>query len=131
MAQSVIGQGIKVFAVDLLGGLLGFPLWWYTKGLARFARFAWQWFQDYRAWLGVSIWVKNLFVPMYGSYDIVGRIVSFFMRLVMIVLRSIGLVITAVFFAVVLLLYILLPAAVTVMILYHGFGLTMPSTIGL
>jgi len=68
--------------------LLYFPIWWYTRGLVRFAqsfgkslRFKWQ-------ELGVGVWVKNLFVPMFGVRDIAGRLISFFMRLVQIIFRS-------------------------------------------
>ncbi len=122
MSQPIIVQVGKRFFIDSVGGILGFPVWWYTRGLAKWSRFAWGWFNGYRAVLGVGVWVRNIFVPMYGSYDIGGRIVSFFMRVVMIFFRSIALVGLAFLLILLMLAYIILPALVVLMIFYHGFG---------
>lgn len=91
--------------------LLYFPIWWYTRGLVRFAqsfgkslRFKWQ-------ELGVGVWVKNLFVPMFGVRDIAGRLISFFMRLVNIIGRFFYFLIYALFFFAWFLLKLFLPAA--------------------
>ena len=86
-------KATKRLVIDVIVGVVGFPLWWYTRGLVRFARFVWQTLADYQATLGIVVWVKNIFVPMYGSYDIPGRIISFFMRLAMILFRGIALII--------------------------------------
>lgn len=123
MAQPVIVQATRILVVDLFGGAVGFPIWWYTKGVARWSRFIWDWYSGYRQQLAIGVWVKNIFVPMYGSYDIAGRLISFFMRVAMIVIRSVLLVFVTVFFAVVYLLYFLLPPAVVAGVLYHGIGL--------
>lgn len=123
MAQPVIVQATRIFFVDLVGGLLGFPVWWYTKGVVRWSKFMWGWFSGYRASLAVAVWVKNIFVPMYGSYDIVGRLISFFMRVAMIIIRSLLLVFIAVFMLVFYLVYFALPPLVVAAILYHGIGL--------
>jgi hypothetical protein len=122
MSQPIIVQVGKRFFVDSIGGILGFPVWWYTRGLKKWSRFAWSWFNSYRAILGVGVWVRNIFVPMYGSYDIGGRVVSFFMRLVMIIVRSFGLVGLAMMLIVIMIAYIFLPVLVVLMIFYHGFG---------
>jgi len=34
------------------------------------------------------IWVKNIFIPMYGQYNAIGRFISFFVRLFQIISRS-------------------------------------------
>lgn len=41
--------------------------------------------------LGLTIWIKNLFVPMYGTADMTGKLISFFLRVVIITARSIAL----------------------------------------
>jgi len=41
---------------------------------------------------GLGIWVKNLFVPMYGETSLTGRAISFGVRFVMIIVRGIGVV---------------------------------------
>ncbi|PIX12175.1 hypothetical protein COZ73_00770, partial [Candidatus Falkowbacteria bacterium CG_4_8_14_3_um_filter_36_11] len=38
--------------------------------------------------LALLIWIKNIGRPMYGQYDWQGRIISFFMRLIQIIIRS-------------------------------------------
>ena len=108
--------------IDTITGIIGFPFWWYTRGLMRFLQFVWSVFLDYRASLGIGVWVKNIFVPMYGSYDIPGRIISFFMRLAMIVLRGVALVFLALLTCVAFLAYLGLPILVAFMILYHALG---------
>lgn len=108
--------------VDFFGGIIGFPLWWYGQGFARWTKGLWRLFSSYRATLGVSVWVKNLFVPMYGRRDIGGRIVSFFMRSAMIVIRSFVLVFVGLFFLLFLFVYLLAPLVVVAMLVYHLIG---------
>ena len=122
MAQPLIVQASKVLIVDLVGGILGFPFWWYGKGVKAWTGFVWDWFGTVRAQLGVQVWIKNIFVPMYGSYDIAGRLISFFMRVAMIVLRSIGLFLASGLLLVVYLSYFVLPVLVAGAVLYHGLG---------
>jgi len=43
---------------------------------------------DTAAAAGLGLWVRNIFVPMYGQHDVWGRIVSFIIRLANIVVRS-------------------------------------------
>ena len=39
--------------------------------------------------LGLAVWAKNLFTPMYGQQDFMGKFISFFIRLIQIIVRSI------------------------------------------
>ncbi len=123
MAQSLVTQGIKYVAVDLVGGVVGFPLWWYGRGLVAWTQGVWDWFLGYRASLAVGVWVKNLFVPMYGTYDIGGRLISFFMRVSMIILKSVALLFSAALLFAIWVIYLALPLLVLGMILYHGLGI--------
>ena len=122
MAQSIATQGIRIFFVDLIGGLIGFPVWWCTKGLVRWVKGLKRFFNGYRGVLGVGVWVKNLFVPMYGSYDIAGRFISFFVRLAMIVVRSFGWVFLVIITILLFAAYLIVPIIVIGMILYHSIG---------
>lgn len=38
--------------------------------------------------IGFSLWLKNIGVPLYGQTDIVGRLFSFLLRLVNIIIRG-------------------------------------------
>lgn len=96
--------------VDLLGSVLYFPIWWYTEGLFEMLRkimaaLSYRW----RAY-SFSVWLSNFFVPMYGQYDIAGRIVSVFMRFVVLIGRAIALLVEALLYLVGLILWLFLPA---------------------
>lgn len=64
------------------------PVWWYSRGLIWFIGRIVESIKDTSISAGLGIWVKNLFVPMYGQYDAWGRIMSFFVRFTNIIVRS-------------------------------------------
>jgi hypothetical protein len=66
-------------------------LWWYTGGIVYFGQFSWNLLQAGNFRLAPGLWLKNIFVPMFGQVDFQGRMVSFFMRLVNVIGRSIAL----------------------------------------
>ena len=63
------------------------PLWWYTAGLVWLLNTLKNSATNTWHQLGVGLWAKNLFVPMYGQNDIWGRIISFVIRLVNVIGR--------------------------------------------
>jgi len=74
-----------------LGSIIFFPIWWYSLGFIRFvSRIVSFWSNEQRS-LGFSVWLKNIFVPMYGQNDFAGRTISFFIRLIQIIVRGIAL----------------------------------------
>ncbi len=79
------------------GEIVYFPFWWYSVGfletLKKLGRF---WLGQEQA-LGFSVWLKNIFVPMYGQYDWAGRLISFFIRIVQIIFRGLALLFWLVF----------------------------------
>ncbi len=79
-------------------------------------------FNGYRAYLGVGVWIKNIFVPMYGSYDFAGRFISFFVRLAMIGARSVAVIFLAFFTIVLFIAYLIVPIVILGMILYNLIG---------
>lgn len=52
--------------------------------------------------LGVLLWLRNLFVPMFGQHDWQGRLVSFLIRLVQLIARGIAFMVLVVFLTAVL-----------------------------
>ena len=72
--------------------------------------------------MAISVWIKNIFVPMFGQNDWQSRLISIFMRSVQIVGRSIGLVIIAVAVALALVVYITAPIFVALQAAYHVIG---------
>jgi len=79
--------GTKILA-EIIGHVLYFPLWWYSTGLMRLLNNLRNFLSDREKSLALLIWIKNIGRPMYGQYDWQGRIISFFMRLIQIIIRS-------------------------------------------
>lgn len=79
MADSLITQISRAFLCALADALT-FPWWWYTRGLRRVLRWAGRTLRGWERAVGLRLWLKSLFVPMFGQTDWQGRIVSFSMR---------------------------------------------------
>jgi hypothetical protein len=116
MASSVTGDAVKFVAVDLIADFLLFPVWWYTEGLVRALRAAGRWFGDARRLMAVGLWAKHLFVPMFAQYDLSGRLISFCIRLTMIIVRSLGLGVLVLGIGFLLLAYLAFPFFVALLI---------------
>ena len=59
--------------------------------------------------LGLPLWIKNLFTPMFQQYDVMGRLISFFMRLVQIIGRIIAFLILDFLYSLLFLAWIVAP----------------------
>ena len=103
-----------IFRATILNFLI-FPLWWYSRGLFVVLGGSFHSIKEQQRNLALDIWLKNIFVPMYGQYDIAGRIISFFMRLAQIIGRSVALAVWTVIVAAGIGLWLVLP----VVIAYH------------
>ena len=90
MAQSNAGLAMRYFFGDFIGGIVLFPVWWYTRGLLVALNGAVGAFASANRNIGFTVWLKNLFVPMYGETELSGRLVSFAVRLGVLVFRGLG-----------------------------------------
>ena len=87
--------------IDWLLEVLFFPLWWYSLGFWQICRFALAFLRRREQQIGFLVWLKNIFVPMYGQTDLVSRLVSFLVRSTQVVVRGVFLlifVVIAIFF---------------------------------
>ena len=109
----------KLIFWEVFVDILYFPVWWYTLGLARAGRNAWRKIRDTEATLGVWLWIRNIFVPMFGQHDAAGRIISFVMRIFQIIGRSLMLCLISIFEIILLLFWIVLPVFIAGEIFYH------------
>lgn len=100
---------------DFLFDFVWFPLWWYTVGMKRALFFVAQLFRDGNLYLSPGLWLKNIFVPMFGQHDLQGRLVSFFMRLINVIGRTIALLIWLVICILIFFIWPLLPILVIYM----------------
>ncbi len=103
---------------QILGEILYFPIWWYSVGLMRLLKNLVKFWRGQEKALGFSIWLKNIFVPMYGQRDMASRIISFIMRLIQIIFRG---AILLVWFLVVLLILVLWLLAFPLLLLISVF----------
>jgi hypothetical protein len=109
MSMPVVGL-IRLFLSETFGSIIRFPLWWYTEGLIEAARWCARGLRYRWESAGIAVWVKNFFVPMYGQYDLAGRLVSVVMRFAVLIGRLIGLVVEAAGYCLLLIAWVLLPA---------------------
>ena len=109
MTINTVINSLVLALSDLALNILYWPVWWYSRGLINTAKFCGREIADQQEKLGLMIWIRNIFTPMYGQYDIEGRIISFFVRLVQIIVRSILLLVWTFFVLMVLLVWISLP----------------------
>jgi len=117
--RSVAIEYPKFLISDLLGSVLRFPLWWYGDGIVHLVgwmagKLAFRW-KSY----GFVIWMQNLFVPMYGQYDWAGRLVSFVMRIVVLIGRAIGFLVEAIGYLVLLFAYVAAPVIAALLFIFN------------
>lgn len=92
--------------------LLTAPLWWYSGGMIWILKQAQSSISNTSQSAGLGLWVRNLFVPMYGQYDVWGRIVSFIIRFANIIARSLWVAVWAVLCLAVVAVWAAAPAIV-------------------
>lgn len=105
-------SGSKIFItilVDEIKKLLYFPVWWYSRGFLKVLKGCGALIHDFEQTLGLGIWVKNLFVPMFGQTDFAGRMISFFLRLFQILIKSLALLVIIIIAFIFLIFWSLLP----------------------
>ncbi|RJQ33700.1 hypothetical protein C4566_03025 [Candidatus Parcubacteria bacterium] len=119
MTQNILVQAIKSIFLDFIWEILYFPLWWYGPGLKRVALYTVNSIKNTEASLGVSIMFKNIFKPMFGQYDSQGRIISFLMRLLLTIVRTVMFAVLIVFNLVAIVFWVALPGFVLWGILFN------------
>jgi hypothetical protein len=117
--QSRTGAVARLLIVDLIGSVAWFPVWWYTKGFQRMVNAASRALQYRASSYAFRIWIRNFFVPMYGQHDWAGRLVSIFMRFIVLVGRSIAYVVEAAVYGVGLFVWIAAPVAFAILMFWN------------
>lgn len=108
---------------DVIGGIIFFPIWWYTVGFMTVLSWAASSIGEMSQMFGLGVWVRNLFVPMYGDTSIIGRLISFGIRLVMIAVRGAVVACWSVIVFVCVGVYLALLPAVVSGVVFHVTGL--------
>lgn len=80
--NNIVIANVKFILIDIIGDFVYWPIWWYTVGLKNVL----VWFsrQVKNLWLvlAIGLWLKSMFVPMYADRSILGRGISFVMRII-------------------------------------------------
>ncbi len=109
---------VKILALEAKD-LVIFPLWWYTGGFLNLLGSLKEFLADSERSLAFFVWVKNIFVPMYGQSDWQGKIISFFIRIIQIIFRGFALLVMAMFALIIAIIWLALPALIVYQILFQ------------
>jgi hypothetical protein len=120
--KSRVGSVAQLVFVDLLGSVAWFPVWWYTTGFLMMGKSALSTLRYRSESYAFRVWLQNFFTPMYGQYDWTGRLISVFMRFVVLVGRAIAIVFEAAVYAVGLVLWAALPIVALIALLTNLSG---------
>ncbi len=115
-------SGERSVVVEIALDILKFPLWWYTSGLLLMLNWCGRTLKGYAQFMGIGVWVKNIFVPMFGQHDWQSRMISIFMRIIQIIARSMALVFIAIGIVLVFGMYLAAPALIIGLALWNFLG---------
>jgi len=112
---------LSIIFAEILGKILYFPVWWYTIGFFKRIKKSIKNIKDKEKSLGLSVWLKNILVPMYGQTDFSGRIISFFIRLFQIIFRSFILFFWIIIGLITIILWLAIPAMIVLALIFQIF----------
>jgi hypothetical protein len=116
--NSFIFYSLKILG-ELVLDVLYFPVWWYSRGLFNLAVGLKNFLVNKQKALALLVWLKNIFRPMYAQYDWQGMLISFFMRLVQIIFRSLIMLFWLILSFAVVIFWILFPVFVIYEIIFQ------------
>jgi len=99
----------KSFLSAAIINIFYFPFWWYSDGLTGRIKILWERIKNLSHRLALKIMFTNLFRPMFGEYSRAGRIISFFMRCILLIWRLILFILGSLGFFILFLAWIFLP----------------------
>lgn len=94
-----------------------FPVWWYTGGVAYALQACGNLISSANGLMAPGLWLKNIFVPMFGQHDWQGRMVSFLVRLANVIFRSLAMVVWLLVVFILFLFWVALPLFVGYMLI--------------
>ncbi len=126
MTQNVFVSSLRYILIEVIGDIFYFPVWWYSAGLVRAGRYCIRTFQTRIRNIALGLWLRSMFKPMFGDYSRQGRLISIFMRLVVLIYK-LALTVFALFYSLLLfLLWVILPIVIAWYLLFQVFGLPLP-----
>ena len=118
-SNSIVKTATKLVLLDLIGDFFYFPIWWYTVGLKQVVTKVVNNIIATADHLALRLLLLNIFKPMFAQYDRVGRIISFFMRIVILIARLLYFFVYSIVQLLLLLAWLVLP----LLIIYRLFAI--------
>ena len=112
---------LQRITIEFFIDIVYFPLWWYTGGAKHALLYCVDLMRGANATLAPGLWLKNIFVPMFGQYDWQGRLVSIFIRLANVIFRAIALFLWLFVVIFIFILWMIFPLVVVGMLLNSIF----------
>lgn len=113
MNKAFLKKILKIILIDFfVYGILYFPIWWYSRGLYKALLRCFRIFYDSFENTGLSMQIRYLFKPMYGQRDVAGILISFFMRLIIVIFKLICVMFVFILCSFLFILWIILPFVV-------------------
>lgn len=117
--QNIIVQALRSLIIDLVGEILYFPIWWYSQGLLKILAYFVNSIKSTNRNLALSLLLRNFFRPMFGVQDRSGRIISLFMRLILILGRLLVFILLLAFYTLAVIFWLVLPLVVAAGLYYN------------
>lgn len=126
MSENFFVSTFKFIAIEIIWDIIYFPIWWYSKGLARVAKYCVNSavFHVQRR-LALGVWLRNIFKPMYGDYTKEGWIISIAMRIVVLIWKLLAAIFWLVFLFLLFIIWLALPILVICYLLYQLFDVPL------
>jgi len=99
--------------------IIFFPIWWYSLGFLRFVSRIFSFWRSEQRALGLWVWFRNIFVPMYGQYDFTGRVISFIVRCAQILFRGLAMLFWIIIGLFLMLFWLSLPIIIVIATAYQ------------
>lgn len=112
---------VKFVAKDVIGDVLYWPVWWYSRGLVYFIKKRLHSLKSFEEDIGLTVWIVNWGKPMYGQYDLAGKLMSFFFRTLGILWKILQLMFYFVIEVILLILWLFLPILIVWQLVKHLF----------
>lgn len=108
--------------MEMLKEAAYFPVWWFTRGYLTFLKRLGSFLADKNKAIGLTVWIKNYFRPMYGQRSVSGVLISIAMRTVQIIFRGIAMLFWLAVSAGLAISWVLLPFFAAYEIYFQTFG---------
>jgi hypothetical protein len=119
VTKSVTIKATRFIVKDVFFDMVYWPFWWYSSGVLRALKHFRNTVVQDNDELALTVWLRNIFVPMFGDYSLQGRIISFFMRLVQLVARSLFFVLWCLVAFMSVILWLIVPVVIIYEVLFN------------